>query len=213
MLLTPQQLQEKRQNHTLRLAFVGMSNVGKSFRASELAKFDDFLNISVDDLIGVAMELNDMSELSDWMGYPYEKGFEDREQEYLRHEERITTDVDLNMNKNIVLDTTGSFIYLPKQAQDFVRNNFLVVNLELPEALKEKMIENFFEHPKPIVWGESFDLREGEAPKDALRRCYPTLLRWRTDKYKKIADVSINGFEDNHWVGYKEFWKRLREAL
>jgi len=213
MILTSEQIEARKKNNTLRLAFVGMSNVGKSFRASELSKFDDFMNISVDDLIGAAMQLDDMSELSDWMGYPYEEKFKGREQEYLQQEEKITTNVDVNLNKNIVLDTTGSFIYLPQSAQDFVKNNFLVINLELPDTMLDKMVENFFAHPKPVVWGESFNLQEGEERQDALRRCYPELLKWRTDKYKEVADVSVNFFEDNTWVGYKEFWKRLRNRL
>ena len=192
---------------------MGMSNVGKSFRAREMAKFDKFFQVSVDDLIAEGMQLKNMSALANWMGYPYEENFEEHVKEYLQHEKKFTTNIDLSLNKNIVLDTTGSVVYLPSEAQEFVKNNFLVINLELPAAMKDKMIDHFFAHPKPVVWGESFDLQEGEDKKEALRRCYPDLLAWREEKYREMADVSVNFFEDTSWVGYREFWRRLEGSL
>ena len=56
---------------TLRLSFIGMSNVGKSFRSKVLETNFGFLRYSVDDDIMHRLELASMEHMAEWLGFPY----------------------------------------------------------------------------------------------------------------------------------------------
>lgn len=45
--------------------------------------------------------------------------------------------------------------------------------------------------PKPVVWGQSFNKKEGESDHDALVRCYPELLEFRARRYANLADITL----------------------
>ena len=217
MQLTRDEFDKKYKNGTLKIAFVGMSNIGKSFRAEELEKEKNFEKFSVDDFIGQSLAVDGINDLASWMGFPYDEKFEKNQAEYLKKEAFYTQNAlkDFQGGKNFVLDTTGSVVYLDEETLNFLKDNFLIVGFKVPENLLEDMVENFFKTPKPIVWGKHFNQQDGESKKEALKRNYPHLLKWRSARYEKLADVSLETYthDPNAILSCDDFLSLLREQL
>ncbi len=190
--LRPEEFDAHLAQGTLRLSFVGMSNAGKSYRSKVLAKEKDFLWYQVDEEIQKALGFETMEEISAWIGYPTSPGYKEREAKYLELENHFTREASMKTGgKNFVFDTTGSVVHLLPATLQVLKENCLVVHLDIGEDSLEKMVENFFLKPKPVAWGEYFVLQEGESEEAALRRCYPTLLRERLQKYRELAHINI----------------------
>ena len=66
-------------NGTLRLAFVGMSNAGKSFRSRVLKEGKDFFWYQVDAAIQAKLGFSDMDDISEWLGYPNNENFPEQQ--------------------------------------------------------------------------------------------------------------------------------------
>ncbi len=193
--LKPEEFDAHIEKGTFRLAFVGMSNAGKSYRSRTLRDEADFLWYQVDAEIQKKMGFKDMAEISKWLGYPGTKGYGEREREYLEIEGAFTKHASMQTNgKNLVFDTTGSVVHLSQDVLDILKENCLVVNLEVGEDSVEKMIETFFKEPKSVAWTKYFNMKKGESEKDALRRCYPLLLRERLKAYRSLSNVNIPAF-------------------
>jgi shikimate kinase len=177
---------------TFRLAFVGMSNAGKSYRSRVLQNECNFLWYQVDTAIQEELGFNEMLEISGWIGFPGSKGFEEREQKYLEAEARSTVLGHLDTEgKNLVFDTTGSVIYLGKDVHTWLRHECLVVNIDISEDATLRMTEKFFADPKPVIWNGLYARKEGESEEEALRQSYPGLLDHRLGKYRELAHFSI----------------------
>jgi len=180
---------------TLRLVFVGMSNTGKSRRAKELMRTLSFFMYSVDELIAKELGLKNVGEVGEWLGHPDSEGYAEREKEYLRLEDKYTRlesiEAIIPKGKNLVFDTTGSVAHLPQETRDWLSDNCLVVYLTLEQSDMKRMMELFFHVMKPLIWGEFFSIQNGETRDEALRRCYPNLLAFRTDKYADMKNISI----------------------
>lgn len=213
MLLTKNQFDKKFKNNELKLAFIGMSNIGKSFRAKELETSKNFFCKSIDDDIckEIGIEEN-IEKLAAWLGFPFDAEFEKKQNQYLKIENYLTKNIIIPDNRNVVIDTTGSSIYLSAETHQFLKNNFLVIHFKVPENFLDKMIKKYFELPKAIIWGDLFNKSEEETNKEALKRCYPKLLEFRTKKYQELADISINFFRDEPMT-HNEFWETLRTNL
>ena len=190
--LRPDELDVHVVNETFRLAFVGMSNGGKSYRSRVLQNELDFFWYEVDAHIQEALNLEDMSDISSWLGYPTMATYQERQGIHLAAEEKCTHLADLDTaGKNLVFDTTGSVIYLSQVAKDWLVEDCLVVNIDVGEDKVEEMTRRYFEEPKPVVWGDIFKRLDGESDDDALHRCYPDMLRYRLAEYKKLAHLTI----------------------
>lgn len=186
---------------TLSLCLIGMSNCGKSFWSNQLQRYLQFRVVCVDYQIEKQLESQlslaghvGIDGLAAWMGFPSDDCFASRQTEYLNAEERITAAAATMLHdtgSNSVLDTTGSVVYLSSSTREMLCSNHLVVHLEAGDDLLSVMTNNYFITPKPVVWGDSFNRRDGESPEDALRRCYPTLLRERRERYSKMAHITI----------------------
>lgn len=191
-LLKPDELDAHVAMGTFRLAFVGMSNAGKSYRSKVLHNERDFLWYHVDEEIQKALGFADMSEISTWMGYPTSEGYTEREQRYLELENLYTAHAAMQTHgKNLVFDTTGSVIHLQPETLQILSDNCLVVNLEVPEDSLQALIEKFFEEPKPVAWCGRFNQLPGEDTNTALRRCYPALLHARLSAYRAVSHITI----------------------
>jgi len=83
--LKPKELDEHVQNGTFRLAFVGMSNAGKSYRSRVLQNELDFFWYEVDAHIQESLNIADMDDISTWLGYPTMDTYRVRQQEYLEN--------------------------------------------------------------------------------------------------------------------------------
>eukprot|EP00188_Purpureofilum_apyrenoidigerum_P002907 Plantae.Rhodophyta-Purpureofilum_apyrenoidigerum.ctg29573.p1 GENE.Plantae.Rhodophyta-Purpureofilum_apyrenoidigerum.ctg29573~~Plantae.Rhodophyta-Purpureofilum_apyrenoidigerum.ctg29573.p1 ORF type:complete len:265 (+),score=47.79 Plantae.Rhodophyta-Purpureofilum_apyrenoidigerum.ctg29573:69-863(+) len=203
--LTPQarapnrhSFREQLERGNLRLCLVGMSNCGKSFRSNQLANELGFEKLSVDEeierVLVPELELlgySGIEGLASWMGFPYNEKFKKNEGRYLEIEEGLTSAVDPPKGSNFVLDTTGSVIYMPPKVQQKLRDRFLVVHFNATDEMLSAMIENYFKSPKPVAWGDAYQRENNEDPDEALKRCYPNLLRARRERYHKLAHISI----------------------
>lgn len=190
--LTPQEFDAHIQAKTFRLAFVGMSNAGKSYRSKVLQNEMDFLWYHIDEEIGKVLGEQHIDDLSAWLGYPSSPTYPQRERIYLDLENRFTQNAAMQTKgKNLVFDTTGSVVHLSEQALAILKENCLIVHLDVGEDSLETMIETFFAKPKPVAWCGSFTVAPGESEVDALKRSYPLLLKKRLTLYRTLAHVNI----------------------
>ena len=191
MKITKETFGDLFENKSLKIAFVGMSNVGKSYNAKKLRRELGFSLHTVDAKIQEELGYEDMDKIAKWMGYPDSPGYADREAEYLSLEENLKRTAPLNSGNNISLDTTGSVIYLSEDTLRWLQENFFVITIDVTDDDISEMKEKFFIHPKPVVWNGLYNKTPGESSEDALRRCYPHLLQDRIGKYRKLGDIVI----------------------
>ena len=92
----------------------------------------------------------------------------------------------------MVVDTTGSLIYLQKKLLNRLRALTKMLHLRLPEEKHEQLFENFINDPKPVIWKGKFKPRKGEPQQNTLRRCYKELLSFRNERYSLIADYVLD---------------------
>src|SRR3989344_2003971 len=190
--LQPEEFDAHVAQGTFRLSFVGMSNAGKSYRSKVLAREKDFLWYQVDEEIQKALGFAAMEEISVWLGYPASEGYKEREAKYLALENRFTREASMKTGgKNFVFDTTGSVVQLERETLGVLKENCLVVHLDIDEDSLQEMVNKFFVEPKPVAWGDSFSMQEGEREEAVLRRCYPALLQERLTKYRMLAHLNI----------------------
>jgi len=215
MQLSLAEFDQKFSEQKLRIAFVGMSNIGKSFRARELEEYRDFERYTIDDHIGKSLGIKSDEELAHWLGMPYDTQFRKNQFRYLDLEGKLTKLAKIPLDRNFVLDTTGSVIYLANEILNFLRKNYLIINFRTPKNLRKKMFEKFIENPKPLIWGNIFKQNQNESKFNALKKCYHELLEWRDRKYFELADVTMNIFQedDSETLSADEFWRELRKNL
>ncbi|NTV44117.1 MAG: hypothetical protein HGA67_00270 [Candidatus Yonathbacteria bacterium] len=184
---------------TLRLVFVGMSNTGKSRRAERLMNHCCFHMYSVDEHIARKLGLSDVKEVGVWLGHPDTEGYAERAAYYLGLENRYTCLESLEeiipKGKNLVFDTTGSVAHLPQETRDWLSDNCLVVYLTLDPSEMRKMVDRFFNVPKPLIWGGFFHKGDRQTTEEALRASYPNLVNARSEKYADMANISIPAVE------------------
>lgn len=214
MLLTRSEFDQKLTNNELRIAFIGMSNIGKSHWTNALSKEKGFAHFSVDPHIEEELGFETMEAASKWMGYPFEEKYKSREAEYLKLEEKYTQGIEIPEGRNFVLDTTGSVIHLNDKIHDYLCENYLIIEFDVSVDMLTDMVEEFFATPKTVVWGKSFNQQDGENGIDALRRCYPELLKRRIEKYRTLGDLFIPGeFSRIKGLPFSRFWEVIRLSL
>lgn len=214
MLLTQSQFQQQYDEGKLRICFIGMSNIGKSHCSRLLRDEFGFDVYEVDAEIQAAMDIPDMEDASTWMGYPYEEKYTANEKFYLELEvEKTKADLS-NLNGNLVMDTTGSVIYLDGEIHTWLKNNFLLVSFDVSHDMIEDMMTEFFRSPKTVVWGDSFSQQPGEKNREALKRCYPNLLENRISRYRDLTDVTMPGeFSRTRGLKANRFFEILKLSL
>jgi len=179
-----------------RLAFVGMSNCGKSYRSRILQNDAGFFWYEVDREIQKKLGFLTMDEISSWMWDPSDKWFEEREAVYLWKEEQCTHLEWLDTAwKNLVFDTTGSVIYLSDTTKSWLKNHCLIVNIDVGLDAIPMMLERYLQEPKPVSWNGMLTPKAWETKQESLRRCYPELLRDRLTRYKDFSHVTIPSSE------------------
>lgn len=190
--LKPEEFDTHVKNGTCRVSFIGMSNGGKSYRSKVLRNELGFLWYQVDEAIQKALGLATVEDISSWLDYPSSPQYNEREQTYLELENKFTKEASMQISgKNLVFDTTGSVAQLKQDTLDTLRENSLIVHLDVGENSIERLMEKFFEQPKPVAWGGHFGVHAGESEEAALRRSYPTLLHERLARYRTLAHVNV----------------------
>jgi len=180
-----------------------MSGAGKSFWAKKMEKIG-YRWYNCDDMIAerLGFELpgigNSTLSLAKWMGQPFSEGYIEAEKRYLELEEAVVGHICDELEQCIekytpvVVDTTGSLIYLQKKLLNRLRALTKMVHLRIPEEKHEQLFENFINDPKPVIWEGKFKPRKGEPVQIALKRCYKELLSYRNEKYSLIADYVLD---------------------
>jgi len=180
-----------RKNKTLKLAFVGMSNIGKSHTAKRIADAFEFKLIEVDKLIWEKLGHDSMEEFADWQGHPYEEGYAERESLSIEME-TLATDKAIEMSDGAtVLDTTGSVIYIDPAIRRKIKESFYVVHIKAEPRDLERLKWDYFDNPKPLIWGRQYKAKPGLSDRENIFECYPRLLMSRAKEYAAMADVTV----------------------
>ncbi len=196
----------------MRLTLIGMSNVGKSYWSKKLEK-KGFKRFCCDDLIEKKLEpylikkgYRGIADVSKWMGMPYDERYKKNSQIYIDFEAEVMKEIleyiesfnnhasDISHNKNsenIVIDTTGSVIHTNTAVLQKIKLLTTVVYLKSPYSVIKEMLESFIKNPKPVFWENVFNKKPGESNMDALKRCYPKLITYRSMQYNRFADIII----------------------
>lgn len=184
------------------ITFIGMSGSGKSHWSKKLVDIG-YVHICADDIIEQKLgdELTQhgykgINDVSKWMGQPYDSRFERNSKRYIDLEgesmQEILVDIATRLlSENVVIDTTGSVIYLsPEILRELVKRS-AIVYFHTPESALPQMTKLYLEDPKPVIWGDIFNQNDDETNLQAIARCYPLLLLDRTEKYEKLAHVTL----------------------
>ena len=175
----------------LRIALIGMSNIGKSYTGMRLATAFDFKLIEVDKLIRETLGHDDMDAFAAWQGQPYSDGYEAREAES-RALESVATQKALDQKSgNAILDTTGSVIYTDKQVQENLAKDWFIIHISASSDAVERLKTQYFKQPKPLMWNGHYQRKSGQDPDEAILESYPNLLASRAKDYKALADSTI----------------------
>jgi shikimate kinase len=208
----------------MHLSLIGMSGSGKSHWSTELAELG-FLRFCCDELIAdkLAPELirsdGTVLDLGEWMGFPYEPRYEERESKYLACEIEVIGEIlgylsGSNPGEKVVVDTTGSVIYTGKDMLERLKSNSTIVHLATPPEVKERMLMVYLDQPRPVLWRDVFSKKHGETSEEALARCYPRLLFSRQRLYEQYADVTIDYYVRNQeGFGVKEFLEEIESQI
>lgn len=190
----------------MRLTIIGMSNAGKTYWSMKLVS-TGFRRFGVDEMIKEKLEeelkdtgFSGIEDVAKWMGQPYDERYPDTSKKYLDAETEAVKEIlqqlenNSSSKENVVIDTTGSIIYTGDQIMKELAELTTVVHLHTPKSVQQKMYEAYLTNPKPVIWGSSFNVLNGESHHEALRRCYPKLLDFRTKRYPKYAHVTLDYF-------------------
>jgi len=185
----------------MNIALIGMSGTGKSYWSKQFEQAG-FISFCCDEMIENYLrgELSDLgysgiADVARWMGAPYQLFYKDRQARYLQCEARAVSDiistVQQSKEKNYVIDTTGSFIYLQESLIFSLRTVSTMVYLDTPESVQKEMFELYMADPKPVIWGDCFRLEAGQSVSQALQICYPRLLTYRIERYRRYAHIVL----------------------
>jgi len=175
----------------LRIALIGMSNIGKSYTGMRLATAFDFDLIEVEKLIRAELGHDDMDAFAAWQGQPYSDGYAEREAESKRLESAATLKALKNEVGNAVLDTTGSVIYTDKSVQDNLVKHWYTIHISASDDAVERLKVQYFMQPKPLMWNGHFRQKPGQNSDEAILESYPKLLASRAKAYAALADTTI----------------------
>lgn len=188
----------------MRISLIGMSGSGKSYWAMKLAKHG-FRRFCCDELIAarLAPELRkpdgNIMSLGEWMGFPYESHYEEREANYLACEIEVLRRIleylerpESIPDEDLVIDTTGSVIYAGDDILVGLRRHTTVVHIATPPEVQEQMLRLYIANQRPVLWRGFFSIQPNETNEEALARCYPSLLATRELLYERHSDVTMD---------------------
>jgi shikimate kinase len=137
--------------------------------------------------------------VGEWMGFPHQRIYREREAMYLRFEMEALEEIcqhletlETDPNLDIVVDTTGSVVYTGTSLLNRLRRNTMVVHLATSLAVQQQMLNGYIANMRPVLWNHYFEVKSNESVHDALARCYPRLLASREKLYKKYAHITID---------------------
>ena len=186
----------------MHISLIGMSNIGKSHWSRQLAERQGYERIDCDTLLEhklagelVKLGYKGIHDVAKWMGQPYEAQYPETSRKYLACEREVMLDVIDRIRhpstKPCVIDTTGSVIYTGDDVTSALKSLTQTVYFEASESHVAKLFERYMSNPKPVIWGDQYVAMAGESKEESLRRCYPKLLAYRTERYRALAHISV----------------------
>ena len=187
----------------MQLTLIGMSGVGKSHWSKKMESLG-YSRYSCDELIaerlGTVLKKQGKAtmNLAKWMGEPYSKGYQETEALYLELESAVIAQIcdelehGIKKDKLVVVDSTGSLVYLENALLNRLRKLTRTVFLHIPDDKHKELFETYFKDPKPVIWNGKYIPREGEISQLALRRCYRDLLSFRNEHYALMSDFQLD---------------------
>lgn len=184
------------------IGLIGMSGAGKSSWSSRLAAAG-FTWLHCDELIAERLRANfdvgagSVHDLGSWMGFPYDARYARHEALYLASETEVLGTIAKDIargqfaNANLIVDLTGSAIYVDRAVLNRVRQSATIVYLAVSPRLHNQMVRDYIANPRPIIWNGHYRPLPHEAPAAALARCYQGLLAERERLYAELSHVTI----------------------
>lgn len=191
MQLTRGEFEARYAAGNLRIALVGMSNIGKSYTGMRLATEFDFKLIEVDKIIWQRLGQGSMADFAAWQGQPYSEGYEAREAKSIQLETDATREAIGYRGGNAILDTTGSVIYASNEVLDNLVSDWFIVHISASEEAVDRLKVQYFKHPKPLIWRGHYQQAKGESQDEAILSSYPNLLAARAKAYAALANQTI----------------------
>lgn len=192
MKLTQSEFDARYEAGNLSIAFIGMSNIGKSYTAARLSKSHRFQLVEVDSLIREALGQGSMADFAKWQGQPFTDGYDAREAVSIDLETDATRKAILQSQGNTLLDTTGSIIYVNDDVKHQLKRDFLIVLIAAEDEDLERLKTDYFALPKPLIWRGHYKKIEGKTQEESILECYPALLHSRKSAYEALGDVVLN---------------------
>ena len=165
----------------MRISLIGMSGSGKSTWAGRLVE-NGFRVFHCDDLIAEKLS-NELKkpdgthmEVGEWMGFPHEPTYLEREETYLYLEKKVLAEIlgeietgNASANDRIVIDTTGSVIYTGETILTTLRRMTRVVHLATPPEIQELMLNAYLSNKRPVLWRSYFNVKTDESHEKSPR--------------------------------------------
>jgi shikimate kinase len=178
-----------------------MSGTGKSYWSKKLES-QGFKRFGCDDLITVLLAMKfgiaepEEFDMHQWVGYPDEETHVVRAQQYLDTEKDVLNEIidylnEAGEHENIVIDSTGSVIYMQEEILDKLRKLTSIVYLDITPDDFNRMLQYYLENPVAIIWNNYFLPNPAESRSQTFSRCYPQLINSREQKYKELAHLTI----------------------
>lgn len=185
----------------LYITLIGMSGAGKSYWSKKLES-QGFKRFGCDDLITtyLAKQLGyaepEEFNMHQWVGYPDEETHLARARQYLDAEKEVLNEILDSLNKagdheNIVIDSTGSVIYMPEEILGILSKFTSIVYLDITQDDFDRMLQYYLDNPVAIIWNGYFQAFPTESRSQTFARCYPQLIQSREQKYKELAHLTI----------------------
>lgn len=187
----------------MHFGFIGMAGVGKSYWAEKLAAIG-YTCFHCDDMIAEQLQaelgesLSTVHDLGNWMGFPHEQTYPEKEQKYLSLETQILQTIGDRLaagalgQERTVIDMTGSAIYTGAGVLQRLRQFVTVVYFSVSADVHQQMLQEYIAQPRPVVWQGMYGPLNGESPSMTLARCYPQLIAQRERMYEEICDVKLD---------------------
>lgn len=184
----------------LRLALIGMSGAGKTYWARHLA--EEYPAVSTDDQIEARLApvlqeggFQGINGVAAWMGWPDSATYAERESQYLEEEiasmDEVLSDLEKDSARGLILDTSGSVIYVGNNLLFRLRKLMTVVYLEASAEEQQLLIQRYLDDSKPVLWRGAFQAHSGESAKQTVARCYPVLISARRQSYQALAHHTL----------------------
>lgn len=195
------------------LTFIGFSGSGKSHYSRVLERDYAWSRIDCDTLILHALNSKEninlitLPEIASWHGSPSDPDFPRRDRLLLDLEHQVMLNIleENQFTRHTVIDTSGSFVLLPEDTILKFKAMSKIIHFRYEDIDIDRMIEQYFIDPKPVIWQHLYQPREGEEYLDSIKRCYVDLVQYRRKLYDKYADITIDiSFSKRGEVNIKE---------